>query len=113
MKTSKLAALLALACAPRQLPVAQQPPEDDPTRAWNAALAALHERGLSPALSDPATGRIETLWRELPGGGRERWIVTLEREHARALHETDPPAGAPAEDRALAEAVERLARLRR
>ncbi len=108
---------LALGCAAKQPPVVQ-PAEDDPTRAWNAALAAVHERGLSPALADPATGRIETLWREAPGGGRERWIVTLEagdkgaRTHARALRETDPPSSAPSEDPALAEAVDRLAKMR-
>ncbi len=115
----RLAVVLALAlgCAAKQPPVAQ-PAEDDPTRAWNAALAALHERGLSPAMADPATGRIETLWRDVPGGGRERWIVTLERgdkgpaTQARAMRETDPPTTAPTEDRALAEAVDRLAKLR-
>ncbi len=114
---SALALALALGCATKG-PAVVQPAEDDPTRAWNAALAALHERGLSPALADPATGRIETLWRDSPDGGRERWIVTLEAgskgaaTHARAVHETDPPTGPPTPDPALAASVERLAKLR-
>lgn len=95
-------ALLAPACAGKT-PPAEAPPED-PRVEWNAALAAVHRRGLTPSEADPASGRIVTMWAG-EGGRRERLVIVVDAGKAQVTRELDPP-GPSAPDPAMAAEIE-------
>jgi hypothetical protein len=107
MRPLLLALAFVFACAHETPPA----PTPDPTLEWNAALAAVQRRGLTPARADVATGYIETLWVDTQAG-RERFVIRLERDTAQVTREA-LPAGTSAVDAAFAEEIVTLIRARR
>ena len=106
MKRALVALALVFACAH-----ATPAPSADPTLEWNAALAAVHRRGLSAARADQGLRRIETLWVEAAGGGRERFVIALDEGRAQVTREAQP-AGTFTEDPAFAAEIATLAAAR-